>query len=60
MRGGEGQHGLLPEQAGRSFDRTNGLRHVDEVGLHGDQAGPGLAIGEDEVVIVVVDFSQCG
>ena len=57
---GQGEHGLLPEEARRTVDGAHGLRHVGKVGLVGDQVGAGFAIGEDEVVVVVVDFSQCG
>jgi len=58
--GGEGKHGLLPQDPERPVDRTYGLRHVGEVGLDRDQVGGGLAIGEDKIMVVVVDFSQCG
>ena len=58
--GGQGQQGLLPEQARRTVDGAHRLRHVGEVSLRGDQVGAGFAIGEDEVVVVAVDFSQCG
>ena len=58
--GGQGQHGLLPEEARRTVDGAHGLRHPGEVGLRGNQAGIGFAIGEDEVMVAAVDFSQCG
>src|ERR1019366_1354265 len=36
--GGQGQDGLLPEDAGGAVDGTYRLRHVSEVGLRGNQA----------------------
>ena len=56
----QGEHSLFPEEARRPVGGMDGLRHVGEVGLCGDQVGAGLAIGKDEIVVVVVDFSQCG
>src|ERR1039458_3921702 len=37
--GGQGQHGLLPEEARRTVDGAHGLRDPGEVGLRGEQAG---------------------
>ncbi len=59
-RGGQRQGDLFPQQTRGPVYGADGLRHMGEVGGRWNQRSPGLAVGEDEVLVLRIDFGERG